>query len=787
MFCGVKWMKDYSLFMKIFINFIVLLFIMVLIIGAIFNYSIIEYAEDEISKASIGKLRIIHTINDMLVDNVSREALNLSLNDYLNEMSYDFEDADASDTAADIMNMRSIMNVLSRMVNVNEGIQSIYIYLEDMQYIISSRTGVDYIDNFYDTGWINKYKEKKEQGIKAFWLKSRIPINDDMMRDKDKIRFLDLSSEYVISYVYPLSQYTMLSDGAIVVNVSEDRFTRLINNNNSHHEDHIFIINSDGDVISHTDRNLLAKNILERDYIREIVEAESEEGSLITDVEERRGLITYYKSELNDWIYIGHFSLDTLMGKVRALRLKVTFAIFLLAIIGIGISYHIARRLYDPVNMLVQNIKSQKAIDISNTKDEVTILSKAFEAILKQRNNLNNILEKNKRNIQDKYLVDLVNGINRKNTDNNSIEMNFHLPYFACAVLCIDRYKVFSTTFSKEQQNYMKTLMINVCEEVIGNAFKCHGVALEKEKILLIMNMGEEHAGKETTYLDSYFEHIQEEVAKILDNTITVGIGNIYTGLESIKLSYAEALEISKRRLVSGYGSIIKWEPEQEVQHQYYYPANLEQLIINCLNNGTKDGVTNAVNALIEDIKGREGINFDNVMLIFNQLLGRIMESLLQLNISVSNVFGENYNIYQQLLTKETVDEIGMWLIEIFTHMIEYSENRKTDDKKYIDRAMEYIHINYRKDIDVNTLAQHVGISYSQLRRVFISELNVNVVNYINNLRIEEAKGLLCQTDMNILDIALGLGYNNDQSFNRYFKKFEGITPGEYRNRNKHE
>ncbi|NLN42227.1 MAG: helix-turn-helix transcriptional regulator, partial [Clostridiales bacterium] len=51
----------------------------------------------------------------------------------------------------------------------------------------------------------------------------------------------------------------------------------------------------------------------------------------------------------------------------------------------------------------------------------------------------------------------------------------------------------------------------------------------------------------------------------------------------------------------------------------------------------------------------------------------------------------------------------------------------------------------------------------------------------INKLRVSEAKKLLVNTDMSIKDLALLIGYNNDQTFSRVFKKLEGITPGEYR------
>jgi YesN/AraC family two-component response regulator len=168
-------------------------------------------------------------------------------------------------------------------------------------------------------------------------------------------------------------------------------------------------------------------------------------------------------------------------------------------------------------------------------------------------------------------------------------------------------------------------------------------------------------------------------------------------------------------------------------------------------------------------------------MLILNQLLGNTIKYLLNLNLSVSKIFGSDFNIYSQLAETETLDEAGLFLINIYLRIIEYCDQTKIDNKSHIVKIMEYIQNNYKQDIAINTLAEYVGLSYSHVRKVFNNETGENIVNYINNMRIEEAQRLLRQTGMNINDIALSLGYNNKQSFNRFFKKYVGINPGEYR------
>lgn len=775
-------MKDRPLFLKTFTTFAAMLLIIAFVIGTVFNYSLIHYSESEISKASIGKLRVIYNINDMLVENVNREALRLSIDSYLNTLNSGLKGYEDMNYMNKTVNIRNIYSVLDQAVNANDAISSVYIYMEDEDLIISSNLGVGSTETFYDTGWLKQYNENKEKGIKASWVNTRTPINDDILNDDSKLKVINSNRSKVMSYIFPLSTYTTPLNGAIIINVYENKFSRLINNTNNG-EGNIFIIDNKGNVITHSDKKLVGASMEDYPFVKEIFGSNKNEGYVITGSYNDKHLITYYKSMYNNWIYIGDYPLESLMDKSNALRLKILLYMVALVMMGFVAVFLFSKRLYSPVQELIQNIRNYKEFEILDSKNEVTVLTKAFDSLIKQEKNLNSLLEKNKESIRNKYIIDMINGIKYSPEDMKVAGLEFTYQGFMCAVVGIDRYKLFLSRFTREQSQYMKTLIINIFEQVLGEEYICYGALTEKEKIVIIMNIPDD--GK-TQILPEGFKQIQEEISKILENTITVGIGNIYTGIQNIRLSYNEAVEAYEMKFIKGQSRIIHFSDiGNDNQQIYHYPVNHEKMIINLLNNGSGGGVSKAVNALVTDIRGNESINTDNVKLVFNQLLGKVMEYLLDHNFSVKNVFGENYNIYQQLASKETIDEVEVWLTEIFNTIISYSENRKVSDKKYIDKVLEYIHSNYKKDIDVNTMAQEIGISYSQLRRVFVEELGVNLVNYVNNLRIEEAKRVLVDSDKSIYDIALSLGYNNDQSFNRFFKKFEGITPGEFRNKNR--
>ncbi|MFS0614453.1 helix-turn-helix domain-containing protein [Lederbergia ruris] len=55
------------------------------------------------------------------------------------------------------------------------------------------------------------------------------------------------------------------------------------------------------------------------------------------------------------------------------------------------------------------------------------------------------------------------------------------------------------------------------------------------------------------------------------------------------------------------------------------------------------------------------------------------------------------------------------------------------------------------------------------------------IVEYLTRRRLTESKILLTNSNYTIREIAAQIGYNNVNSYIRFFKKYEGITPGEYR------
>ena len=88
---------------------------------------------------------------------------------------------------------------------------------------------------------------------------------------------------------------------------------------------------------------------------------------------------------------------------------------------------------------------------------------------------------------------------------------------------------------------------------------------------------------------------------------------------------------------------------------------------------------------------------------------------------------------------------------------------------------------NYREPDAIKKVVELSGIPERTLKRRFKAATGVTLIEYIQNLRIEEAKGLLEAGSISIDDISAAVSYEDSSFFRRLFKRLTGLTPSQYR------
>ena len=113
-------------------------------------------------------------------------------------------------------------------------------------------------------------------------------------------------------------------------------------------------------------------------------------------------------------------------------------------------------------------------------------------------------------------------------------------------------------------------------------------------------------------------------------------------------------------------------------------------------------------------------------------------------------------------------------------------EKRKTEEQdaqeeRTITGIIRYLQEHLDKEISLTILADEFHLSSQYISQLFKSEIGVNFLAYLTNIRMERAKKLLLATSLSIGEISEKCGYADYRVFTKAFKKEEGSTPSQYR------
>lgn len=145
-------------------------------------------------------------------------------------------------------------------------------------------------------------------------------------------------------------------------------------------------------------------------------------------------------------------------------------------------------------------------------------------------------------------------------------------------------------------------------------------------------------------------------------------------------------------------------------------------------------------------------------------------------------------SIYMGLISSNSISSIECssllynLLIELGRHKAKNSYHTSSIKNDKLLKLTSYIEANYNHDLTLEQMSNHIGITQYYLCRLFKNQLNISPFTYLTLLRLKKAKELLIQSPgMKIKKVSSMCGFNSASYFCSVFKKYESITPEEFR------
>ena len=117
--------------------------------------------------------------------------------------------------------------------------------------------------------------------------------------------------------------------------------------------------------------------------------------------------------------------------------------------------------------------------------------------------------------------------------------------------------------------------------------------------------------------------------------------------------------------------------------------------------------------------------------------------------------------------------------ISLFERQME--EQPVLQEERPINGITRYLQEHLAEDVSLGVLSEEFHLNPQYISQLFKSEIGVNFLTYLTNIRMEKAKKLLLSTALSIAEVSEQSGYGDYRVFTKVFKKAEGITPSQYR------
>ena len=141
-----------------------------------------------------------------------------------------------------------------------------------------------------------------------------------------------------------------------------------------------------------------------------------------------------------------------------------------------------------------------------------------------------------------------------------------------------------------------------------------------------------------------------------------------------------------------------------------------------------------------------------------------------------------NCRYIEEIIGMQSLEEMCLWIKKVLGVFLDDIEKaRCIKNLQIVQSASDYIRTHYQRRVTLEEIAQQVYVSPSYLSRLFKKEIGCTVIELLTKVRIEEAKKVFHDPKYTVRQVAAEIGFEDANYFSKVFRRLEGITPSEYK------
>ncbi|WP_052737966.1 helix-turn-helix domain-containing protein [Bacillus sp. SA1-12] len=737
---------------KYIISYLLVFLVPFFIMSMIIYFHSVASLRDEIEQSNINKLEQVESITNERMKELETLAARISydprLTPYMIRHGYY-----SGEAIEELKKYKANSSIIEELF--------VYYHHDERIYSTNGSYSIDaFMQKKYHFGEWEKEEVISDLHSKTPFIK---PINNVVINNE--------KHKNMIAYLYPITPNSHNPYGTVMYFIEESTITDLIQNILGEYDGNVYIINEHNQVIAsaNNDQSITEKQVKSLpigQFGVKNVELNGNEYSLVS-----------VNSELSGWKFITLMDADQFFQRLDNTTILIVAMLIALLIAGLILAVLLGKYQYKPIQKLFEmtNTSIRKKVELEG-ENELETIRKTITHVFEDHQILNETMYLQKPFARDQFLVKLLKGDLGNTGEINALLETLNIKmkkgrYFV-AIVYFEK-----GAFVEDNLEEREKVFSNLSNISLESA-TAYGIDLfYQDAMALIISIDQigEEAEVERRKL---VPQIQKYIKDTCHFDPTIGVGGLYDEKSRINRSYIEALATLEYKFAKPQGSVIYFEeiviqPEQSLG----YPKEEQMKLAQSLKQGDQVVAAETLRIIFTNLANKDlsvqvlkCICFD----IINTVVKTASEMGLNRSIKDFNAIADFHSIEQLQKQLHTL---------IMTICIEVQNKKESHNDKLRNDILDYINENYHHyDLSLESIAIKFQLSVSYVSRFIKGQTGVTFTQYLQDLRMEDVKKQLKETDKSIKEIVIQAGYLDVANFTRKFKKIVGVTPGQYRN-----
>jgi AraC-like DNA-binding protein len=445
-----------------------------------------------------------------------------------------------------------------------------------------------------------------------------------------------------------------------------------------------------------------------------------------------------------------------------------------------------------PISLLIRSFALKSGFSFAAGSNEYLYLQDALNNTFAEKEKIDKRLKQHHNAIRSHFLQGLLKGRPDQNVPVHEAlaahDIRVVSPYYAVLLFHIENYGKFEAEGYVEPRNVklLQFIVMNVAEEVTTERHQAFTTELDDMPTCIVNFV----ADPDENELRRIAGHVKSFLLDHFHVHLTVAISAIHQDLYGIARAYQETIEAMQYRLVMGSGEMIGYSdlPAADAgaeQSSYYYPLHLEQQLMNLVKTGDYERSNELIQTIVQMNTQGASLSVPLAKCLMFDLIGTMLKTLDELGPDNKRKVLEHVDPIERLTGCETIKDMQVQIRDVLERVCgSIREDRRSESNTIGQQVIAYVTEHYSdENLNISTIGEAFGLTPSYLSKQFKTQTGEALLEFINKTRLEHAKRLLAEPSqaLSVSEIARKVGYADINTFNRIFKKYEGITPSKFK------